>query len=120
MIGRKPISAPPRGWPGVALWLSPVVVLLVILLAESIIPALREPIEPLLCEREIVFVPSGRGFGSVVCPAEGSGVVYGVFRGERRDVALSYYALLALLYGAASFAVLSAWHFAFSRRRGGD
>jgi hypothetical protein len=119
MIGRKPISEPPRGWPGVALWLSPSVVFLVILLAESMIPALRKPIEPLLCEREIVFVSYRRGVGRVVCPAEGSGMVYGVFRGERRDVTLLYYALLALLYGATSFAVLSAWHFAFSRRGGG-
>jgi hypothetical protein len=119
MIGRKPISKPPRSWPGVAFWLSPAVVFIVILLAESTVPALRKPIEPLLCEREVVFVPSKRGFERVVCPAEGSGMVYGVFRGERRDVTLSYYALLSLLYGATSFAVLSAWHFVFSRRGGG-
>ena len=119
MIGRKPISEPPTGWPGVALWLSPTVVFLVIILAESTVPALRGPVEPVLCERDIVFVPSGRGFGRVVCPAEGSGMVYGVFRGERRDVTLPYYVLLALFYGVTSFAVLSAWHFFFSRRRRG-
>jgi len=120
MIGKKPISAPPRDWPAGALWLSTVVVFLVIILAEPTLPALRRPIEPLLCERGIVFVPFKRAVGRVACPAGGSRIVNGVFRGERRDVALSYYALLALFYGVPSFVIFSAWHFAFSRRRGSD
>jgi hypothetical protein len=121
MIGRKPISRAPESWLSAALSLSCAITFLMTFLAQSTIPALRKPVEPLLCDRNIVFVTSGlRGLSDerVVCPAEGSGIVYGVFRGERRDVTLPYYGLMALFYGACSFVLLVVMHYAFSRRRG--
>ena len=121
MIGRKPISKPPESWLSAALSLSCTVTFLMILLAESALPALRKPVVPLLCDREVVFTTSGKRGGwdeRVVCPTEGSGMVFGVFRGGR-DVKLPYYALMALFYGAASFALFAVTLYASSRRRGG-
>jgi hypothetical protein len=122
MIGRKPTSKAPGGWLSVASSLSCTVAFLVILLAESTLPVLRKPVVPLLCDRDVVFITLGKRGGwdeRVVCPAEGSGMVYGVFRGERRDVNLPYYALMALFYGAASFILFAVPLYISSRRRQG-
>jgi hypothetical protein len=124
MIGRTPISTrPPASWLTAALGLSCSFIFLIIILAETMMPALRKPVEPLLCDRGVVFMDWGRSVRShserVVCPGEGSGMVYGHLRGERRNVTLPYYALMALLYGATSFAVFAVLLYRSSKRRGG-